>query len=118
MYVFDAERARDFAEDLSYGRRASGGPAAWAMLSASLKNVFKSDMTAKRPCAELNEQIASAVMACYPAEAFDGTGVASDQWLKRLSRATIDTQGMIDAFFHDGDEDTFPTQMQQSPSVG
>ncbi len=116
-YVFDSERARELPEDLSYGRRESGGPATWAMLSASLKTIFQPAMSEFSPCAELNEQIASAVMACYPADAFDGTGVASGQWLSRLSRATGDTQRMIDAFFRDGD-DSHPIHMQPSPGIG
>ena len=100
-YVFDAERARDFAEDLSYGRRASGGPAAWALLSASLKSIFGNDVTVESPCADLNRQIASSIIACYPPETFDGQGVAKDQWLSRLTRTTDDTQNMIAAFMSD-----------------
>jgi hypothetical protein len=102
-YVFDAERMRDFAEDLSYGRRMSGGPAAWALLSASLKTIFDTDLAQDSACADLNDQIAAAIMGCYPAGTFDGQESAKDHWFARITRTTADAQGMIDAFLSDAD---------------
>ena len=102
-FVFDVERMHDFAEDLSYGKKMSGGRAAWALLSASLKSMFEDCLSEDSPCADLNQQIASAVMASFPANTFESRGVAKDQWLARITRTTEDTQGMIDAFLRDVD---------------
>jgi hypothetical protein len=102
-YVFDAQRAREFSEDLSCTKPLSGAPAAWALLSASLKAIFESEPSAASSCADLNKQIATAIMSCYPAEAFDGTGVSAGLWLSRLSSAAEDAQGMIDAFLCDAE---------------
>ena len=96
--AFDVQRTRDFAEDLSYGQTTPGGPATWALFSASLKTMFRDDLSPASPSADLNQQIAAATVSNFPAEIFAGTAFASDQWLSRLTRTTDDAQGMINAF--------------------
>ena len=100
-YVFDPERMRDFAEDLSYGQRITVGPAAEALLTASLKTILGDAVSAISPCADLNQQLGSAIVDSFPAGTLDAPGVESDPWHSRLIRATDDTQGMINAFLSD-----------------
>lgn len=95
-FVFDRQRADDFAQDLNYRRQQPGGHQAWPLVLASLRAAFREGLAAESPNADLNARIAAGILAFFPAELFDSTGLFRSLWLHRLMNAAQDAQGMID----------------------
>ena len=54
------------------------------------------------PNEDLNAEIGSAILSCFPAELFDSTGLFRSLWLHRMSNVTSDVEGMIDALVGGG----------------
>jgi hypothetical protein len=63
---------------------------------ASLRAAFRQGPSSSSPNADLNAQIASAILSCFPPELFDATGLFRSLWLSRLTSTTCDAQGMIE----------------------
>jgi len=93
--AFDARRATDFADDLRHQRGQPGGRYAWPLTLVSLRGAFGSGVGSDSPNEDANARVASSILACFPPEIFDGTGVPRSLWLLRLSSTTADAQGMI-----------------------
>ncbi|WP_425614812.1 hypothetical protein NA78x_004691 [Anatilimnocola sp. NA78] len=91
--AFEAERALDFAEDFDCSR--SSNDFAWSLAMAATRASFQ---TLQQPTfhADLNRQVASAVLGCLGTDVFDSLGLGRSLWLERLSRTASDTQGLID----------------------
>lgn len=94
--AFDADRAAEFASDLRRQRRQPAGYHAWALTVASLRGAFQTDLDDETANPDLNSRIAAAVVASFPAEQFDATGVFRGVWLARLANTACDAQGMLD----------------------
>ncbi len=95
-FAIDPERAEDFAEDLSHQSQLPGGRHAWPLIQASLRAGFSTGLAQASPNADLNQEIAAAILSCMPPELFDGTGLFRSIWMTRLSNVANDAQGMID----------------------
>ncbi|MGA2033787.1 MAG: hypothetical protein ABSG68_16155 [Thermoguttaceae bacterium] len=95
-FAVEPQRARDFAQDLQYQSGVAGGRHAWPLLLASIRAAFGQGLMPYSPNADLNERIASSILACFPAELFDATGLFRSLWLLRLSNVTSDVQGMVE----------------------
>jgi hypothetical protein len=95
-FAFDPQRAKDFAQDLRYQCGDPGGGQAWPLVLASLRAAFRQGLAPVSPNTDLNARIASAILACFPGELFDSTGLFRSLWLMRLTNAAADVQGMID----------------------
>ncbi len=93
-FAFDPQRAADFAGDSS-GRSRSGERAKWPVLLASLRGAFRQALSPVAINPDLNEQIAAAILACFPPELFDSTGVMKSLWMVRLNHLADDTQGLL-----------------------
>ncbi|MHC4400170.1 MAG: hypothetical protein ACYTG0_10865 [Planctomycetota bacterium] len=89
-------RAREFAEDLRYRSHLKGGRFAWPLLVGSLRAAFARGLGPTSPNEELNARIAASILASFPPELFDSTGLFRSLWLLRLTNVTSDTQGMVD----------------------
>ncbi len=48
------------------------------------------------PNADLNGRIAGAILACFPVEVFDSTGVYHSLWNLRVSTITANAQQLVD----------------------
>lgn len=96
QFAADPERAREFAEDLSWQHQQPGGRHAWSLIEASLRAAFSQGLAPVSPNADLNARIASGVLGCFPPELFDSTGIFRSAWLVRISSVTRDCEGMID----------------------
>jgi hypothetical protein len=94
-WSFDADRTRDFAEDLAWQLRRPGGQAVWPLTLAALRAAFHAGLS-DSPNFDTNARIAAAVVASLPAEQFDATGAPSSLWLERMMSAASDVEGMID----------------------
>ncbi len=44
----------------------------------------------------MNARIAAGVLACFPAEMFDGRGLVRSLWLVRLVNYSADAQGLVE----------------------
>ena len=95
-FAVEPGRAKDFAEDLQYRSDLKGGRHAWPLVLTSLRASFREGLCATSPNADLNGQIAAAILACFQAELFDSTGMFRSLWMTRLCNATDDAQGLVD----------------------
>lgn len=91
-FAISPERANEFSKDL----RDNGGEFAWSLTLASLRAAFQRGLGLVSPNEDLNARIAASILACFPAELFDSTGLFHSLWLMRLMSIAADTQGMID----------------------
>lgn len=95
-FAIDPERAREFADDLHERRQQPLAQHAWQLTLASLKTAFRQQREHHSGNGDLNTRIASAIIACFPSDVFDATGVLKSMWVVRLTNTTADAQGMID----------------------
>jgi len=101
-FAIDPDRAQDFAADLRYRSDLTGGRHAWPLVLASLRAAFRQGLSPHSPNADLNTQIASSILACFPAELFDSTGLFRSLWMLRLTNVTNDAQGMVEELLATG----------------
>ena len=94
--AIELQRAVEFSRDLEYQTDREGGRQAWPLLQASLRAAFQHGLSPVSPNEDLNAQIASAILSCFPADLFDSTGLFRSLWLYRMANVTSDVQGMID----------------------
>lgn len=94
-FAFDPQRAADFADDLAWQRGRPGGQYAWPLTLVALRGAFEQDRTAHTPNPDANARVAASILACFPPEAFDGTGQFRSLWLLRLASTSADAQGLI-----------------------
>ena len=90
----DPERARQLADEFEHEHNL-----AWPLIMASLRATLRRQLRSESPNADLNARIASSILACFPAEMFDSTGLFPSAWLLRLLNTTDDTQGLIRELF-------------------
>ena len=74
----------DFAED-ARRRGFEASRLAWPLLLASLRKAFQRELGPVSPNADLNAGIAAGVLACFPTELFDTTGLFRSLWLMRMT---------------------------------
>ncbi len=91
------DRAIEFSRDLEFQTDQKGGRQAWPLLQASLRAAFQRGLARVSPNEDLNAQIASAILASFPADLFDSTGLFRSLWLHRMSNVTSDVEGMIES---------------------
>ncbi len=99
--AFRPERVRDFAEELADHRRNVCDLHAWPLVLSSLRSAFLPALQRQSPNADLNQRIASSVLACFGPDLFDSTGLFPSLWQIRLANTTTDTLGMIDQLLVD-----------------
>ena len=75
-------------------RKVDGGPGRCCKLPCGRPS--NAVWRAVSPNEDLNAQIASAILSCFPADLFDSTGLFRSLWLHRMSNVTSDVQGMIE----------------------
>lgn len=110
-FAVDGQRAVDFARDFDYQSNQKGGRQVWPLLQASLRAAFRRGMAPVSPNEDLNAQIGSAILSCFPGELFDSTGLFRSLWLHRMANVTSDVEGMIDTLVGSG-----PVLRRQGPS--
>jgi hypothetical protein len=97
-FAVDSKRAEDFADDAPNRRHDGFEPSrlAWPLLLASLRTAFQRELGAVSPNGDLNAAIASSILACFPSELVDSTGLFRSLWLMRITSAAEDAQVMIE----------------------
>ena len=101
-FAIDAERAIEFSRDLEYESDQKAGRQVWPLLRASLRAAFQRGLADVSPNEDLNSQIGAAIVSCFPADAFDSTGLYRSLCLHRIANVTNDVQGMIDSLVGSG----------------
>ncbi|MGD0899481.1 MAG: hypothetical protein ABR915_16735 [Thermoguttaceae bacterium] len=96
-FAIDPHRARDFAEHFEASGPGRARRRAWPLVLASLRMAFRQCLAPTSPNEDLNQAIASAILACLPSEVLDSTGQFQSLWLLRLYNTTSDVQGMIES---------------------
>lgn len=94
-FAVDAARAQDFAADLGGAAQHKGGQRAWALVQASLAAAFRRGLQPSSPNADLNARIAAAILACFPPQLFDSTGLLRTLHGLRMTRTADDAQGLL-----------------------
>jgi hypothetical protein len=110
----NTERAQDFTADFSRHQSAAARHQSWALLRASLRAAFARRLQGHTPNYDLNGSIASAILGCFPAEAFDSIGVYPSLWLQKLSATAADAQLLIAELLDSESEDSAPVEFGRS----
>jgi hypothetical protein len=92
---FDAARVIEFSTDLKRQPRSAARRQAWGLTLAALRLAFERGLAEESPNTIANHDIAASILACFPSDAFESTGMLRKLWLVRMSHATDDAQGMI-----------------------
>jgi hypothetical protein len=95
-FAVQAERAVDFADDLSRRRAEAGGCQSWRLTLVSLRAAFGRELCPVAANPEANARITASILGCFPDELFDSTGLLQPVWMMRLAAVASDAQGMID----------------------
>jgi len=95
-FAFDPARVQEFAVDASrHLGSATSNNAATTMLSAGMWSTLEVLSVGDSPNADLNRQIAAAVLACFGPEFFDSHGLLRSVWLDRLQSIPDETLALI-----------------------
>ncbi len=111
QFAVDPQRVQQHAEDLAFERSTPDGHHAWPLLLTSLRVAFPQRLGNHSGNNSLNARIANSILACFPSEVFDSTGLFKSLWLVRMTNTTQDAQGMIDHLLFDDDS----SAAEQSP---
>jgi hypothetical protein len=99
-FAFDARRVTEVGRELGRQLREPGGRHGWPILVASLRTAFRRVLGAASPNGDLNARIAVGILAGFPPEVFDATGLFPSAWLLRITSVADDAQGMLDSLLH------------------
>ncbi|HEX4145645.1 MAG TPA: hypothetical protein VHY91_19220 [Pirellulales bacterium] len=92
---FDADRVVEFSADLKRQPRKAAQRQAWGLTLAALRLAFERGLAEASPNTMANHDIAASILACFPSDVFESTGMLRGLWLVRMAHATDDAQGMI-----------------------
>jgi hypothetical protein len=106
-FAVDPKRAMDFAEDAPGRRGFEPSRLAWPLMLASLRKAFQRELGAVSPNADLNAGIATGILACFPSELVDSTGMYRSLWLMRVTNAAEDALGMVEELLAPERPDSF-----------
>jgi hypothetical protein len=98
-FAVHPDLARDFADDLRAHPAWTVGGRAWPLALASMRTGFHRGGNDVSPNGDLNARIVSAILACFPPELFDSTGLIRTLWMSRLAGTAADLQGMVSDLF-------------------
>lgn len=92
---------------MRHNERKTAGEQAWRLALASLRVAFRTGVSDECANPDANLEIAGSILACFPADLFNATGVLNSLWLVRLSNTVNDAQGMLDELLAaDSDSDS------------
>ena len=94
--AFNSNRTRDYAKQLNQAHSNGSTQLRKQALFASLRSSFHESLSHSSPNADLNQRIASSIMATFRPLLFDSLGTIKSLWVERVQHTANDTQGMID----------------------
>src|SRR5262249_3245371 len=96
-WVFDRERAADFTQDLAENPYSS--LRCVEIVTASLRDAVLTEARPQSPNGDLNQQIASVVVACLPPTCVNASELPLALWLERLGSVADETQQLLDELY-------------------
>lgn len=115
-FAADPARVREFAVDASrhVGSPTSSHTAA-TMLSGGMRSTLDVLSAGDTPNADLNSQIATAVLACFGPEFFDSHGLLRSVWLERLQTVPEETAALLEQFWQPVESESPPPPEPKYP---
>jgi hypothetical protein len=104
-FSFDSQRTVDFSREFRIETRPAWGAHVWSVMISALRASLRIDNADRSPNEDLNEKIASSIVAGFGPDVFDSVGKFRTLWETRLAYAAKDTQGMIDLLLNEEDVD-------------
>jgi len=92
------EETLEFAADLKLQCQDRGSQYVWQILLHSQQEALGKAAMPISPNADLNQEIAVAVISCFPSELFEATGPMESLFISRLENAADDSIRMIEDF--------------------
>ncbi|MEZ6099107.1 MAG: hypothetical protein R3E01_09060 [Pirellulaceae bacterium] len=107
-FAHDSNRLEDFAESIGRPKGRPKEPLTWPLVLATMKESFSANPGHSSPNSDLNQRIASGILACFGPDIFDSSGQFQSLWQWRIFHAASDTQGMIEGLLAADDESRQP----------
>lgn len=98
-FAFDADLAREFADDFRGQPAWQEQGAAWSVIAASLRGEFRGKLNDTAGNGDLNAQIGAAILCCLGHDLFDSFDLPKSLWAARLFQTTDAAQNMIEKLF-------------------
>jgi len=102
-FAFDPDRVCEFSNDLHDERQLTGNAATWDLILASLRSAYRRFSRTPSPHPELNQSIATSILACFDAGPRNLVGMSELHWMLRLSRVTENAQRLLEHLLHGED---------------
>ncbi|HWB08730.1 MAG TPA: hypothetical protein VG826_05885 [Pirellulales bacterium] len=98
-FAFDAELAREFADDFRGQAAWREMGVAWTVVAASLRGGFRGVVGRISCNADLNAQIGAAILCTFGHDLLDSFALPSSLWAARVFQTTETAQSMIEKLF-------------------
>lgn len=95
-FGYDQARVREFAMDIREEREATQGNHSWIMLLESAIDAFGNELVSQPANADLNRDIAEAIMGCFRPGFFDRSGMLQPMWESRIWHVADNAQALVD----------------------
>ncbi|PQO31537.1 hypothetical protein [Blastopirellula marina] len=95
-FGYDQSRVREFGSDIRGERNAMTRNATWTMLLESAVDAFGNQLVNEPANADLNRDIAGAVMSCFGADLFDQTTLINPMWEARIANLADDAELLVE----------------------
>ncbi len=95
-FGYDQARVREFGNDIRGERGSTNKSASWTMLLETALEAFGSQLVSEPANADLNRDIANAVMASFGDELFDQNALINPMWESRIIHLADDTQQLVE----------------------
>ncbi len=95
-FGYDQARVREFGSDIRSERGATPKQTSWTLLLETAIEAFGNQLVSEPSNADLNRDIASAVMACFGADLFDQNTVINPMWESRILHLADDAQSLVE----------------------
>jgi len=98
-YAASPDRASELSAQFRPWHGGVRREAAWQLLLAPLRLSLMATLSRTSPNPDLNAQIGSSVVGCFPPTMFDSIGWSRAMWLAELARGADDAQLLVDDLF-------------------
>jgi hypothetical protein len=98
-FAFDADLAREFADDFRGQSAWRETGVAWTVVAASLRGGFRGEIGQVSCNADLNAQIGAAILCTFGHDLLDSFQLPTSLWAARIFQTTETAQSMIEKLF-------------------
>ena len=98
-FAFDADLAREFADDFHGQPGWQENGAGWTVVAASLQAGFSGIVNGITGNEDLNARIGAAILSCFGHDLFDSFALPRSLWAARLFQTAETAENMIDKLF-------------------